>query len=321
MAVLQGVGIEVGLVNGYFVVTNTLTKSPAAIAGLEAGDRLVAVAGQSLKGRTLREVVTSLRGKPGTSVALRVFKGGNPRRSLGLFLTRVRLALHPVHVRFLNADTLLVRIGEFHRSTPDEVRTALQTLDKSPRGIVLDLRNNPGGLLDASVELADYFLTDGLITSTRGRTDLDDREFYATQQLGPFGDLPIAVLIDQRSASASEVIAGALQDHGRATVLGTKSYGKGSIQSVLNIGLQRGVKLTTGYYYTPSGRSINEQGITPDVLLEGLPHAEWDTTRRQSSGNPTGVIVSSQSLGKSLADRGTAQAAAVKFALTVGPRP
>ena len=265
----SGVGIDIGLVNGYITVIAPLDDTPAAEAGLRAGDTLIEVDHTSLKGRTVREAVRHLRGKPGTSVHLRVRRDG-AAAPLDFDLVRAEIRINSVRSRVIEPGYGYVRIAQFQNKTPQDLRAAVQRLAEESagdlRGLVVDLRNNPGGVLGASVDVADEFLDEGLIVYTEGRDAKAETRFMADD-----GDIldgaPLVVLINRGSASAAEVVAGALQDHGRATLVGTKSYGKGSVQSVLEIEGRRAIKLTTAHYYTPSGRSIQASGIDPDITV------------------------------------------------------
>jgi carboxyl-terminal processing protease len=265
-----GVGIELGLVDGYFTVITPLDDTPADRAGLESGDRILELDGESLKGRKLVEVVNELRGVPGSRVQLTLARPTSTD-TFAVSLVRADITVASVRQRLLEPGYGYVRISQFQANTGEEFTKALKRLrrenDGELDGLVLDLRNNPGGVLQASVDVADAFLEDGLIVYTAGRLPSSHLKYRASG-----ADLlegkPIVVLINQGSASASEIVAGALQDHHRARLLGTKSYGKGSVQSVMPLSGDRAIKLTTAYYYTPSGRSIHHTGIEPDVAFD-----------------------------------------------------
>jgi carboxyl-terminal processing protease len=273
-----GIGIEVGLEEGHFTVIAPLAGTPAAAAGLEAGDRIVEIDHQPLKGRRLVDVVDQLRGEPGSAVHLRIERGTALR---DVELTRAIIALASVDARLLEPGYGYVRISQFQVGTAHAFETAIDRLrvesDGGLAGLVLDLRDNPGGVLQASVAVADALLEDGLIVYTEGRLPSSKLRYRAAG-----GDLldaaPVVVLINQGSASAAEIVAGALQDHGRATVMGTRSYGKGSVQSVVPLSGDQAIKLTTAYYFTPKGRSIHHAGIEPDLPLAAGP-AEPDRDR------------------------------------------
>ena len=259
-----GIGIEVGMVDGFVTVLSPLDGTPAARAGIAAGDRIVEVDHESLKGRTLTETIDEVRGKAGTTVHLRVRRVALGE-TLDFDVTRDLIA--SVTGRMLSPTHGYVRIAQFDKTTGDDLAMLVADLQRDGPlgGLVLDLRNNPGGLLDAAVDVADAFLSGGLIVSTEGRLP-DSRQDLHADADDLVGGAPLAVLINGRSASASEVVAGALQDRDRATVLGSESFGKGSVQSVMRFD-GRAIKLTTARYLTPSGRSIQSGGIEPDIRL------------------------------------------------------
>ena len=259
-----GIGIEVGMVDGFVTVLSPLDGTPAARAGIAAGDRIVEVDHESLKGRTLTEAIDGVRGKAGTAVHLRVRRVALGE-TLDFDVTRDLIA--SVTGRMLSPTHGYVRIAQFDRTTGDDLAMMVADLQRDGPlgGLVLDLRNNRGGLLDAAVDVADAFLSGGLIVSTEGRLPDSRQDLYADAD-DLVGGAPLAVLINGRSASASEVVAGALQDRDRATVLGSESFGKGSVQSVMRFD-GRAIKLTTARYLTPSGRSIQAGGIEPDIRL------------------------------------------------------
>ena len=264
-----GIGVDIGLVDGYITVISPIDDTPAALAGIRAGDTLIEVDHRSLKGRTVREAVKDLRGEPGTEVHLRVRRDG-AAAPMDFNLVRAAIHVNSVRSRLIEPGYGYVRIAQFQNKTPRDLRVAVQRLaDESTGdllGLIVDLRNNPGGVLGASVDVADAFLDEGLIVYTEGREAKAELRFMADD-----GDIldgaPLVVLINRGSASAAEVVAGALQDHGRAILVGTTSYGKGSVQSVLELEGMRAIKLTTARYYTPSGRSIQASGIDPDITV------------------------------------------------------
>ncbi|MFU8817183.1 MAG: S41 family peptidase [Pseudomonadales bacterium] len=262
-----GIGIEVGLEDDLFTVIAPIDDTPAARAGLVAGDRIIAIDQQPLKGQKLVDVVNQLRGVPGTPVSLRLQRDGAVRE---VDLVRQVVAVKSVKARLLEPGYGYVRISVFQMNTGQAFEAALKQLRRDSGGqldgLVLDLRDNPGGVLQASVAVTDALLDAGLIVYTDGRLASSKLRYRAAR-----GDLldaaPIVVLINEGSASAAEIVAGALQDHGRATVMGSRSYGKGSVQSVVPVTGNQAIKLTTAYYYTPSGRSIHRSGIIPDLPL------------------------------------------------------
>lgn len=265
-----GVGVELGLVDDYFTVIAPLDDTPAARAGLEPGDRIIELDSESLDGRMLMEVVDLLRGEPGSEVALTIDRQ-NGESPFNVTLARAEISVASVKSRLLEPGYGYIRISQFQSRTGQDFARVLSDLKKENgqplEGLILDLRNNPGGVLQASVTVADTFLTDGLIVYTEGRLP-SSRLKYRASGRDALNGKPIVVLINAGSASAAEIVAGALQDHQRAQLLGMKSYGKGSVQSVMPLSGDRALKLTTAYYYTPSGRTIHNSGIEPDVVFD-----------------------------------------------------
>jgi carboxyl-terminal processing protease len=264
-----GVGIEISVEEGVPQVISAIDGTPAAAAGIQPGDRIVKADGQPTVGMDLSDVVRHLRGKPGTPVILTVARANRapfevPITRAVIHVESVKSALQPGHIGYL-------RISTFDENTADEVRAAIARLRQQAggrfTGFVLDLRNDAGGLLDSAVDVAGDFLNSGSVVSTRGRESDENRVYDAP----PHGDLipgtPMVVLINGASASAAEIVAGALQDHRRGTLMGTRSFGKGSVQSILPLEGHGALRLTTALYFTPSGRSIQGHGITPDVVL------------------------------------------------------
>ena len=264
-----GIGIQLGLVENAFTVIAPIDATPAARAGLQAGDVLTAVDGEPIKGTKLRDVVTLLRGEPGTEVELGIRRA--EADELTIALTRAVIAVSSVSEELLPQELGYVRISQFQSNTAKELEQAVARLKHQAEGklsgLILDLRNNPGGVLQQSVAVADGFLEDGLIVYTDGRQRSSKLRFSASGSDWLNG-APMAVLINRGSASASEIVAGALQDHKRAVVFGEQSFGKGSVQSILPLSDDDAIKLTTALYYTPNGRSIHNKGITPDVVSE-----------------------------------------------------
>ena len=259
-----GIGLEVGMVDGYITVLSPLDGTPAARAGIVAGDRLIEVDHTSLKGRTLDETIKDIRGEPGTTVHLRVNRVSQ-RASLDFDLTRDRIA--SVTGRLLSPGLGYVRMSQFDTTSGSALAAIIEELqrDEPLTGLILDLRNNPGGLLESAVDVANAFLAGGLIVSTEGR-DADSRVDYNADSEDILEGAPLAVLINGYSASAAEVVAGALKDRARATLLGTTSFGKGSVQSVMRFE-GRAIKLTTARYLTPSGVSLASDGVAPHILV------------------------------------------------------
>ncbi|MDE0191722.1 MAG: S41 family peptidase [Gammaproteobacteria bacterium] len=259
-----GIGIEVGMVDGLPTVIAPITDGPAERAGIAPGDRLIEVDHRALEGRTLSDAVRDLRGEPGTPVHVRIKR---PARTEPLDFDLTRDTIASVVSRLLATGTGYIRIYQFDRPTRTDLDNAVSKLQREGplTGLVLDLRGNPGGLLETAVDVADAFLTDGVIATIEGRQAQSQRTFHATSDVVVEG-VPIAVLINGQSASGSEVVAGALKDRGRAVLIGTPSFGKGSVQSVIRLG-SGALKLTTAHYLTPSGHLIDEGGVVPDIRL------------------------------------------------------
>ncbi len=262
-----GLGVEIGQEDGFLKVISPIDDSPAAAAGIQAGDFIIKIDGQPTKGLSMMEAVEKMRGKPGTVIILTLIReGGQP---FDVELKRAIIKTKSVKSQLLEGDYGYIRISQFQVNTGEEVGKALASLKKENGGkklggLVLDLRNNPGGVLQAAVEVSDHFLTKGLIVYTKGRIANSELRFSADKADASEG-VPLVVLINGGSASASEIVAGALQDHKRAILMGTDSFGKGSVQTVLPLNNDRALKLTTALYFTPKGRSIQAQGIIPDV--------------------------------------------------------
>ena len=260
-----GIGAELALAGGYFTITSTVDDSPATRAGLQPGDRITSIDGTSLKGKRLKWVVKSLRGPPSTEVHLGV-KRDRERFDLGL--TRALIASPSVRWRWLEAGYAYVRIARFNKRTGGEFQSALAALTaESGRpiaGLVLDVRGNTGGILPASVDVAGALLDGGVVATTQSRPP-PPRQAYRAPPGDALNGAPVVMLIDGKAASASEIVAGALKDHGRAILLGETSFGKGTVQALVPLPGAQGLKLTTGHYFTPNGNSIHEAGIKPDV--------------------------------------------------------
>jgi carboxyl-terminal processing protease len=262
-----GLGIEVTAEDGIVKVVSPIDDTPAAKAGVQAGDYLTAIDGQSIIGFDLSDAVNRMRGPVGTSIQLTIARENS--EPFDVNLTREIIAVKSVNWK-LDKDIGILRVSAFNEKTGDALEEAIRALRKQAgsglRGVVLDLRNNPGGLLDQAVQVSDAFLDGGEVVSTRGRR-ADQIERYNAKRGDMLAGIPMAVLINQGSASASEIVAGALQDRGRALLLGTTSFGKGSVQTVIPLkgGRDGALRLTTAKYYTPAGRSIQGSGIDPDI--------------------------------------------------------
>lgn len=264
-----GLGIEVGMENGFVKVVAPIDDTPAQRAGLQSGDLIIQIDNKPVKGLSLQEAVTMMRGPKGSKIVLTILREGS-NAPFDVELRRDTITVASVRSKMLQPGYGYLRISQFQSRTAQDLRkelAKLQAMEGELNGLVLDLRNNPGGLLQASVQVVDTFLDEGLIVYTQGRLP-DAYSRYNASSHTPGGSTPLVVLINGGSASASEIVAGALQDHRRAIILGTQSFGKGSVQTVLPLSEQSAIKLTTARYYTPSGQSIQAQGIIPDIVVE-----------------------------------------------------
>ncbi|WP_117315195.1 S41 family peptidase [Chromatocurvus halotolerans] len=264
----SGLGLEVGMENGLLRVIAPIDGSPAAEAGVQPGDIILKLDNNPLKGMSLSDAVGKMRGPKGSEIELTIGRSGESQ-PLTLNLTRDVIKVASVRERWLEDGYAYVRVSQFQKSTGDDVAKALEALKKDHelKGVVLDLRNNPGGVLGASVDVAGLFMRGGEVVYTEGRLPNAGQSYGASDEDITNG-APIVVLINRGSASASEIVAGALQDHGRAIIMGTDSFGKGSVQTVMPISETRAVKLTTALYFTPGGRSIQAAGIVPDIRVD-----------------------------------------------------
>lgn len=264
----HGLGVEVTVEDGVVRVVSPIDDTPAARAGIQAGDYLTAINGQSIVGLTLNEAVQLMRGEAGTEVTVTIAREGQD--PFDVTIQRQVINVRAVTARVEGGDIGVIRISTFNERTgamlQDAIRQVRRDAGGNLRGIVLDLRNNPGGLLDQAIEVSDAFLDGGEVVSTRGRHP-EDVQRYNARRGDDLAGLPVVVLINGASASASEIVAGALQDRGRALILGTDSFGKGSVQTLIPLqgGRDGALRLTTARYYTPAGRSIQGAGITPDL--------------------------------------------------------
>lgn len=265
-----GLGMEVGMEDGFVKVVSPIDDTPAKEAGVLAGDLIIKLDEEPVKGKTLSESVKIMRGKPGTKLKLTIVRKGE-NKPIVLELTRAIIKVRSVREKLLSDGMGYVRISQFQLRTGPDLVKSIQKLEKENKkpldGLVLDLRNNPGGVLRAAVQVSDAFLEDGLIVYTKGRVEDSQMRFEAND-----GDVmsgkPIVVLINEGSASASEIVSGALQDHKRALLVGRTSFGKGSVQTLLPLNNGGAIKVTTARYYTPSGRSIQAEGIKPDIKID-----------------------------------------------------
>ena len=287
-----GLGIEVTMENGLVKVVSPIDDTPAFRAGIEPGDLVSHLDGEPVMGLTLADAVEKMRGRVGSDIKLTIRRSG--REPFDVIITRAIIKIKSVRSR--NEDKVgYLRVTSFSEQTDKGVKEAMKKLSEEAGGkldgLVIDLRNNPGGLLDQAVAVTDAFLDKGEIVSTRTRQAVDTQRFNARP-----GDLakglPIVVLINGGSASASEIVAGALQDHGRAVVMGTKSFGKGSVQTIIPLPGQGAMRLTTARYYTPSGRSIQAVGIEPDIVAKQVKLEEVDQPERRRESDLRGALKS-----------------------------
>lgn len=262
-----GLGIEVGMENGFVKVISPIDDTPAQKAGVKAGDLIIRLDDKPVKGMSLNDAVKLMRGEPGSPIVLTIVREG-VEQPLKIKLVRDIIKVKSVKSKMLDEGYGYVRITSFQSKTGDNMLEAIGELRRNGdlKGLVLDLRNNPGGVLNAAVAVSDAFLEEGLIVYTDGRVEDSKMRFSATPS-DVLNGAPIVVLINSGSASASEIVAGALQDHKRAIIMGEKTFGKGSVQTILPTSNGGAVKLTTARYYTPSGRSIQAEGISPDVPI------------------------------------------------------
>ncbi len=279
-----GLGIEVGMENGFIKVISPIDDTPAAKAGIKAGDLIIRIDDKSVKGTTLNESVKKMRGKVGEPIELLIVRDGK-NAPFTITIVRAVIKVKSVKSRMLESGYGYVRISSFQSNTTSNLKNALETLktendDENLKGLVLDLRNNPGGILKGAVGVSDVFLKKGKIVYTEGRVADALMQYNATDS-DLLDNAPLVVLINQGSASASEIVAGALQDHKRALIVGAKSFGKGSVQTVLPLDEVTAVKLTTARYFTPNGRSIQAKGIIPDIKIETLEFKKIDDDKEK----------------------------------------
>ncbi len=310
-----GLGIEVSMEDGFVKVVAPIDDTPAQRAGVKAGDLVVRLDDTPVKGLTLREAVDLMRGKPGSEIHLTIVRDGIDK-PLKITIKRAVIKVRSVKFRTLEEGFGYVRITQFQSRTGENLKEAIDTLKKendgSLHGMILDLRNNPGGVLSAAVAVSDAFLEKGLIVYTEGRIDDSELKFKATPNDSLKG-VPLVVLINSGSASASEIVAGALQDHKRAIIMGSRSFGKGSVQTILPMNNGAALKLTTARYYTPAGRSIQAEGITPDIPLDriNLTPANEPDFEPVTEANLAGHLENGKDKEKSTEDNAEARVALV----------
>jgi carboxyl-terminal processing protease len=270
-----GLGIEITIRGGILTVVSPIEDTPAAKAGVKPGDQIFKIEDEFTKDMTLVDAVKKMRGPRGTKITISIKREGVPEL-INFTLVRDTIRVQSVRSRNLEEGYGYIRLAQFQERSDRDLQRSLEKMaaEKSGiKGVVLDLRNNPGGLLTQAVRIADLFLDSGMIVYTEGRIESQKQKYFA-QKDGSWMDFPMVVLVNGGSASASEIVAGALQDHKRAVVLGTKTFGKGSVQTILPLDDSSALRLTTARYFTPKGRSIQAAGIVPDIIVESVPQAE-----------------------------------------------
>jgi len=294
-----GLGIEITTRNNILTVVSPIEDTPAYRAGIKPGDQIIKIEDEFTKDMALVEAVKKMRGPKGTKIHLTLRREGVPKL-IELTLTREVIKIQSVKARMLEKGYGYLRITQFQERTDEDVQAALTKLEKENggplSGLVLDLRNNPGGLLTQAIKVADEFIDSGLVVYTDGRLDNQKQKYFA-HKAGSRTEFPMIVLVNAGSASASEIVAGALQDHKRALVLGTQTFGKGSVQTILPLEESAAIRLTTARYYTPNGRSIQATGITPDIVLDNT------VTIAKTNGNPMGPQVREENLPRHFENR------------------
>ena len=263
-----GLGIEIGMEAGVVKVISPIDGTPASKAGIKAGDYIVKIGKTQVQGKSLMEAVKLMRGPIGSSIELTIRRRGE-KKALIKKITREVIVVNSVEAKIFKDKIGYLRLKSFNNNSSSQLIKKIENFEKTkkPYGYILDLRNNPGGLLTQAVDITDFFLDDGEIVSTKGRRRMENRRFFAKKG-DRLNGKPLIVLINKGSASASEIVAGALKDHKRAIILGEKTYGKGSVQSIIPLSDGGGIRLTVSRYYLPSGKSISEVGVEPDIFIE-----------------------------------------------------
>lgn len=281
-----GIGIEITLVKDVLTVVSPIEDTPAYNAGVKSGDQIIRIDGKSTKDITIMEAVKKLRGAKGTKVTITIMREGlaKPKE---IEITRSTIKIRSIKSKVYDDQIGYIRIASFQERTGDDLKKALREIEAKAhplKGIVVDMRNNPGGLLNQSVEVSDAFLKSGIIVSTRGRAKTMESKAVAKDD-GDEPICPIVVLVNEGTASAAEIVSGALQDNGRAVILGAQTFGKGSVQTVIPLENGAALKLTTAKYYTPKGRSIQAEGITPDIMVKQIRPTEEKAEEKANAEN------------------------------------
>jgi carboxyl-terminal processing protease len=280
-----GLGIEITIRGGILTVVSPIEDTPAAKAGVKPGDQIFKIEDEFTKDMTLVDAVKKMRGPRGTKITISIKREGVPEL-INFTLVRDTIRVQSVRSRNLEEGYGYIRLAQFQERSDRDLQRSLEKMAAEKtgiKGVVLDLRNNPGGLLTQAVRIADIFLDSGMIVYTEGRIESQKQKYFA-QKDGSWMDFPMVVLVNGGSASASEIVAGALQDHKRAVVLGTKTFGKGSVQTILPLDDSSALRLTTARYFTPKGRSIQAAGIVPDIIVESVPQAEGKVEEKRRPG-------------------------------------
>jgi carboxyl-terminal processing protease len=294
----SGVGIEMGSEDGFIKVIAPIDDTPAQKAGIVSGDLIIKIDQESIQGLSISEAAQKIRGPEGSSVVFTVIRNSSDK-PIDITVVRGKIKSISVRSRLIKESIAYIRISQFQTDTGKEFTRAIEKLRSQQAnldGLIVDLRNNPGGILQASVQVVDSLINKGVIVSTKGRLDHSNTVYNATPGDETNG-LPVVVLVNGGSASASEIVAGALQDYQRAVIMGTRTFGKGSVQTILPVGEKKGIKLTTALYFTPNGRSIQAQGIEPDIIV----------TPAKITEIKTGTRVTEASLGKHLKNANTSK--------------
>jgi len=280
-----GLGIEITVRNGMLTVVSPIEDTPAFRAGIKAGDQIFKIDDEFTKDMNLMQAVKKMRGLKGSKLNLSIKREGVPDL-LNFSIVRDTIRVQSVRSRVLEEGYAYIRLAQFQERSDRDLQKALENLSSEKggiKGLVLDLRNNPGGLLTQAVRVADLFLDSGMIVYTEGRLENQKQKYFARKE-GSWTEFPMVVLVNGGSASASEIVAGALQDHKRAVILGTKTFGKGSVQTILPLDDNSALRLTTARYFTPKGRSIQATGIVPDIVLENVPVQEARAEEKKRLG-------------------------------------
>ncbi|MEH6443613.1 MAG: S41 family peptidase [Oceanospirillaceae bacterium] len=295
-----GVGIEISQEDGVIRVITPIDDTPAERAGIKPGDLIIKIDGEIIQSIGVQKAIALMRGEVDSDIVLTIVRDSE-KSAFDISLKRALINVTSVRSRFLEEGIAYVRISQFQRFTARDLNKKLRAMnqEKVLTGVVLDLRNNPGGVLRGAVDVSDAFVSEGVIVSTKGRLASSQMSFNATQEM-TVGDIPIVVLINGGSASASEIVAGALQDKSRAIIMGTNSFGKGSVQTVLQLTGDRAIKLTTAKYFTPSGRSIQAQGIVPDIFVEQADVQEKESSRAIKEKDLAGHLSNGEETTKTL---------------------